>query len=159
MDLLTREEDANRATRFDIDLLTRRLTAATRWLKDQPETKALPLGYFGASTGAAAALKAAAFLGPNIAAVVSRGGRPDMAMADLQRVQAPTLLIVGERDDVVLDLNRCAYEQLGARKELVVVPRATHLFEEPGTLEEVARLARDWFARYLIPRADERRSA
>ena len=159
MDLLTREEDADRATRFDIDLLTRRLTGATRWLKDQPETKALLLGYFGASTGAAAALKAAAALGPDIAAVVSRGGRPDMAMADLQRVKAPTLLIVGERDDLVLDLNRRAYEKLGARKELVIVPRATHLFEEPGTLEEVARLARDWFARYLIPRADERRSA
>ena len=159
MDLLTREEDADRATRFDIDLLTRRLMGATRWLKDQPETKALPLGYFGASTGAAAALKAAAALGADIAAVVSRGGRPDMAMADLPRVKAPTLLIVGERDDLVLDLNRRAYEKLGARKELVIVSRATHLFEEPGTLEEVARLAREWFARYLIPRADERRSA
>jgi dienelactone hydrolase len=159
MDLLTADEDAHRATRFDIDLLTRRLTAATRWLKDQPETTTLPLGYFGASTGAAAALKAAAALGPDVAAVVSRGGRPDLAMADLPHVQAPTLLIVGERDDVVLDLNRRAFEKLGARKELVVVPRATHLFEEPGTLEEVARLARDWFARYLIPRAGERRSA
>ena len=151
MDLLTREEDTSRATRFDIDLLTRRLTAATRWLREQPETKALRLGYFGASTGAAAALKAAATLGPDIAAVVSRGGRPDLAMADLQHVQAPTLLIVGERDDIVLDLNRRACAKLVARNELVVVPQATHLFEEPGTLEEVARLARDWFARYLIP--------
>ncbi|MBI2492650.1 MAG: dienelactone hydrolase family protein [Candidatus Rokubacteria bacterium] len=149
MDLLTPEEDALRATRFDIDLLTRRLTAATRWLADQPETKALPLGYFGASTGAAAALKAAAALGPDVRAVVSRGGRPDLAAPDLPRVQAPTLLIVGGLDDVVLDLNRRAYETLTARKELVVVPRATHLFEEPGALEEVARLARDWFTRYL----------
>ena len=159
MDLLTPDEDADRASRFDIELLTRRLTAATRWLKDQPEAKMLPLGYFGASTGAAAALKAAAALGPDIAAVVSRGGRPDLAMADLPRVQAPTLLIVGERDDLVLDLNRRAHAKLGALKELVVVPRATHLFEEPGTLEEVARLARDWFTRHLIPRAGERRSA
>ncbi|MBI1963722.1 MAG: dienelactone hydrolase family protein [Candidatus Rokubacteria bacterium] len=151
MDLLTPEEDALRATRFDIDLLTRRLTAATRWLADQPETKALPLGYFGASTGAAAALKAAAALGPDVRAVVSRGGRPDLAAPDLPRVQAPTLLIVGGLDDVVLDLNRRAYETLTARKELVVVPRATHLFEEPGALEEVARLARDWFTRYLGP--------
>ena len=149
MYLLTPEEDALRATRFDIDLLTRRLTAATRWLADQPETKALPLGYFGASTGAAAALKAAAALGPDVRAVVSRGGRPDLAAPDLPRVQAPTLLIVGGLDDVVLDLNRRAYETLTARKELVVVPRATHLFEEPGALEEVARLARDWFTRYL----------
>ncbi|MBI2158588.1 MAG: dienelactone hydrolase family protein [Candidatus Rokubacteria bacterium] len=149
MDLLTPAEDALRATRFDIDLLTRRLTAATRWLADQPETKALPLGYFGASTGAAAALKAAAALGPDVRAVVSRGGRPDLAAPDLPRVQAPTLLIVGGLDDVVLDLNRRAYETLTARKELVVVPRATHLFEEPGALEEVARLARDWFTRYL----------
>jgi dienelactone hydrolase len=153
MDLLTPEEDALRATRFDIDLLTRRLTAATRWLADQPETKALPLGYFGASTGAAAALKAAAALGPDVRAVVSRGGRPDLAAPDLPRVQAPTLLIVGGLDDVVLDLNRRAYETLTARKELVVVPRATHLFEEPGALEEVARLARDWFTRYLGPPA------
>ena len=153
MDLLTPEEDALRATRFDIDLLTRRLTAATRWLADQPETKALPLGYFGASTGAAAALKAAAALGPDVRAVVSRGGRPDLAAPDLPRVQAPTLLIVGGLDDVVLDLNRRAYETLTARKELVVVPRATHLFEEPGALEEVARLARDWFTHYLGPPA------
>lgn len=149
MDLLTPEEDALRATRFDIDLLTRRLTAATRWLADQPETKALPLGYFGASTGAAAALKAAAALGPDVRAVVSRGGRPDLAAPDLPRVQAPTLLIVGGLDDVVLDLNRRAYETLTARKELVVVPRATHLFEEPGALDDVANLAAEWFGKWL----------
>jgi dienelactone hydrolase len=149
IDLLTEQEDADRRTRFDIELLTRRLLAATAWLASEPDTKALPLGYFGASTGAAAALKAAATLGPDVAAVVSRGGRPDLAAPDLPRVHAPTLLIVGGLDDVVLDLNRHAYETLVARKELVVIPRATHLFEEPGALEEVARLARDWFTRYL----------
>ena len=149
IDLLTEQEDADRRTRFDIELLTRRLLAATAWLASEPDTKALPLGYFGASTGAAAALKAAAILGPDVAAVVSRGGRPDLAAPDLPRVHAPTLLIVGGLDDVVLDLNRHAYETLVARKELVVIPRATHLFEEPGALEEVARLARDWFTRYL----------
>jgi len=149
IDLLTEQEDASRQTRFDIDLLTQRLLAVTEWLRSEPDTKALPLGYFGASTGAAAALKAAATLGPDVAAVVSRGGRPDLAAPDLPRVQAPTLLIVGGHDDVVLDLNRRAYDTLVARKELVVIPRATHLFEEPGALEEVARLARDWFTRYL----------
>jgi dienelactone hydrolase len=149
IDLLTEQEDADRRTRFDIELLTQRLLAATAWLASEPDTKALPLGYFGASTGAAAALKAAATLGPDVAAVVSRGGRPDLAAPDLPRVHAPTLLIVGGLDDVVLDLNRHAYETLVARKELVVIPRATHLFEEPGALEEVARLARDWFTRYL----------
>ncbi len=149
IDLLTEQEDAYRRTRFDIELLTRRLLAATEWLRSEPETKALPFGYFGASTGAAAALKAAATLGPDVAAVVSRGGRPDLAAPDLPRVQAPTLLIVGGHDDMVLDLNRHAYDTLVARKELVVIPRATHLFEEPGALEEVARLARDWFTRYV----------
>jgi len=149
IDLLTEQEDASRQTRFDIDLLTQRLLAVTEWLRSEPDTKALPLGYFGASTGAAAALKAAAILGPDVAAVVSRGGRPDLAAPDLPRVQAPTLLIVGGSDDIVLDLNRRAYEKLETRKELVVIPRATHLFEEPGALEEVARLARDWFTRYL----------
>lgn len=159
IDLLTEKEDAAHQTRFDIELLTRRLLAATEWLRTQAETKPRRLGYFGASTGAAAALKAAAALGPEVAAVVSRGGRPDLAAADLPRVQAPTLLIVGGYDDIVLDLNRRAYEKLGARRELVVVPRATHLFEEPGALEEVARLAREWFTRYLASPAGERRSA
>jgi dienelactone hydrolase len=148
-DLLTREEDTVYATRFDIDLLTRRLIAATRWIAQQPETRELPVGYFGASTGAAAALMAAAELPDLIQAVVSRGGRPDMAMRVLERVRAPTLLIVGGYDEVVIDLNRQAYDALAATRELVIVPGATHLFEEPGTLEEVARLATAWFQRHL----------
>jgi pimeloyl-ACP methyl ester carboxylesterase len=148
-DLLTREEDTVYATRFDIDLLTRRLVAATRWMAQQPETRELPVGYFGASTGAAAALMAAAELPDRVQAVVSRGGRPDMAMRVLERVRAPTLLIVGGHDEVVIDLNRQAYDALAAIRELVIVPGATHLFEEPGTLEEVARLATAWFQRHL----------
>jgi pimeloyl-ACP methyl ester carboxylesterase len=151
LDLLSSEEDESRESRFDIDLLTERLVTATRWARKQPDVGALPLGYFGASTGAAAALKAAAALGEEIAAVVSRGGRPDLAGGDLPRVHAPTLLIVGGHDDVVIDLNREAYAKLGAVKKLVIVPRATHLFEEPGALEEVARLAAAWFTRYLVP--------
>lgn len=149
MDLLTREEDATYETRFDIDLLTVRLEAATRWLAALPETKNLTLGYFGASTGAAAALRAAAALGPSIGAVVSRGGRPDLAWEALRQVMAPTLLIVGELDYPVVELNQRAYQQLKVEKQLVLVPGATHLFEEPGTLEEVARLASEWFQRHL----------
>lgn len=149
MDLLTEAEDAVYETRFDIDLLTRRLLQATRWLREQPNTHHLLIGYFGASTGAAAALKAAAALGPSIGAVVSRGGRPDMAQEVLGQVQSPTLLIVGGNDDVVLQLNRHAYAHLKGTKQLVVIPGATHLFEEPGALEEVARLATQWFERYL----------
>jgi dienelactone hydrolase len=154
-DLLTKEEDADYKTRFDIDLLTQRLEAATEWLAEQPQTEALAIGYFGASTGAAAALQGAAALKDKIRAVVSRGGRPDLAWSALDRVWAPTLLIVGGRDDVVIELNQRAYERLKTKKQLVIVPGATHLFEEPGTLEEVARLACDWFKRYLIvpPRA------
>jgi len=149
MDLLTREEDTVYDNRFDIDLLTWRLERATQWLMEQAEGKTLDFGYFGASTGAAAALNAAATLGPSIAAVVSRGGRPDLAMDALARVQSPTLLIVGGLDDVVIDLNREAYEKLSTEKQLVIVPGATHLFEEPGTLQEVARLAGHWFKRYF----------
>ena len=149
MDLLTPREDATYETRFDIDLLTRRLECATQWLVDQPPSASLDIGYFGASTGAAAALQAAATLGPPIGAVVSRGGRPDLAMSALDRVQSPTLLIVGGLDDIVIDLNRQAYEKLTAEKHLAIVPGATHLFEEPGTLQEAARLAADWFKRYL----------
>lgn len=148
-DLLTREEDATYETRFDIDLLTRRLEAATRWLLKQPQTKTLSTGYFGASTGAAAALQAAAALGPVIGAVVSRGGRPDLAHSVLTQVQAPTLLIVGGKDHVVIDLNRQAYAYLRGEKQLVIIPGATHLFEEPGTLQEVARIASQWFVRHL----------
>ncbi|MFQ5790091.1 MAG: dienelactone hydrolase family protein [Acidobacteriota bacterium] len=156
-DLLTEEEDVDRQARFDIDLLTERLRLATRWIGENPETSALGVGYFGASTGAAAALKAAAELGPSILAVVSRGGRPDLAEPVLDRVESPTLLIVGERDDEVVELNRQACKRLRGRKELFLVPGATHLFEEPGTLEEVARLATNWFRRYLSAASDSRK--
>ena len=149
IDLLTEREDATYETRFDIDLLSRRLAAATRWLGTEPRTAHLDIGYFGASTGAAAALRAAADPGLRINAIVSRGGRPDLAESALDRVQAPTLLIVGGYDDVVIELNQRAYERLRGVKELVIVPGATHLFEEPGALEEVARLAARWFGRYL----------
>ncbi len=148
MDLLTEKEDARYETRFDIDLLTDRLLQVTRWLQGQPGTTSLGIGYFGASTGAAAALKAAASPGTVIEAVVSRGGRPDLAGEALVHVQSPTLLIVGGDDHTVIQLNRAALAKLTATKELVVVPGATHLFEEPGTLEEVARLATQWFKRY-----------
>jgi dienelactone hydrolase len=118
-------------------------------LLDQPQSASFAIGYFGASTGAAAALQAAAGFGRSIAAVVSRGGRPDLAMSALDRVEAPTLLIVGGLDDTVIDLNRTAYRKLKAEKQLAIVPGATHLFEEPGTLQEVARLAAEWFQRHL----------
>ncbi|MBI3995025.1 MAG: dienelactone hydrolase family protein [Nitrospirae bacterium] len=149
IDLLTQPEDAVYKTRFDIHLLTDRLTAATKWLMGQPQTEGLKIGYFGASTGAAAALHAAAVLGPVIGAVVSRGGRPDMAGPVLDRVKTPALLIVGGNDDVVIELNQQAYALLRGKKELIIIPGATHLFEEPGTLEEVARLAAEWFKRHL----------
>lgn len=154
IDLLTSQEDLDYETRFDIPLLTRRLLAATRWLQSDSRTRGLPIGYFGASTGAAAALQAAAAQGENIAAVVSRGGRPDLAGEDaLGRVRCPTLLIVGGSDDVVIELNQQADALLQCPKELVIIPGATHLFEEPGTLEEVARLAAQWFRRHLKPAA------
>jgi putative phosphoribosyl transferase len=149
MDLLTEEEDAVYQSRFNIDLLTERLLLATKWLREQPRTKDLVIGYFGASTGAAAALKAAAAEDSKIGAVVSRGGRPDLAEEALTRVQSPTLLIVGGNDHVVIELNREAYARLQGKKQLVIVPGATHLFEEPGTLEEVARLATKWFKQHL----------
>jgi dienelactone hydrolase len=149
MDLLTRQEDRNYETRFDIDLLTSRLECATDWIMQQPRSKSLDIGYFGASTGAAAALYAAASFGPGIGAVVSRGGRPDLALPALHRVQAPTLFIVGGLDDTVIELNRKAYRQLIAEKNLVIISGATHLFEEPGTLEQAARCAADWFKQHL----------
>ena len=149
-DLLTPDEEAYRANVFDIGLLARRLTGVTRWLRAQPATAGLPVGYFGASTGAAAALWAAAEPGSGIAAVVSRGGRPDLASPRLGSVRAPTLLIVGGHDDVVLGLNRQAQAGLRCENDLAVVPGATHLFEEPGTLAAAAELARDWFARHLV---------
>ena len=147
LDLLTPAEDRQVHNRFDIALLTDRLRAAAAWLGAQEATTALPLGLFGASTGAAAALQLAADPAVPVAAVVSRGGRPDLAGADaLRAVEAPTLLIVGGADEPVIDLNRLAYAELGCVKRLAIVPGATHLFDEPGTLEEVARLATDWFA-------------
>jgi dienelactone hydrolase len=152
-DLLTAPEDAEdrrtRALRFDIALLSERLIGAIDWLRDQPVLQALPVGLFGASTGAAAALVAAADRPEHVAAVVSRGGRPDLAGGALGRVESPTLLIVGERDRQVLTLNREAAALLAAHHEIAVVPGATHLFEEPGALAEVARMSADWFARFL----------
>lgn len=154
MDLLTADEDAvdlrTRQLRFDIDLLATRLVSAAEWLSGQPELEQLPLGYFGASTGAAAALVAAARRPEGVAAVVSRGGRPDLAGDHLQQVRAATLLIVGGHDTTVLRLNRQAYGLLQVERRLDVVPGATHLFEEPGAMDEVARLAGDWFADHLI---------
>jgi dienelactone hydrolase len=155
MDLLTKKEDEVYRTRFDIELLTRRLTEATRWLMHHPQAKELRVGYFGASTGAAAALKAATVLGQVIGAVVSRGGRPDLAGPFLSQVQSPTLLIVGGLDNAVIPLNQQAYEQIKTEKKLVIVPGATHLFEEPGTLEKVADLAAQWFLDHLSPRSKE----
>ncbi|HEU4844918.1 MAG TPA: alpha/beta family hydrolase [Burkholderiaceae bacterium] len=153
IDLLSPEEDQDSNARFDIALLTDRLATAAAWLHRQPASAALPLGLFGASTGAAAALRVAAGARNGaVGAVVSRGGRPDMAGPDaLQRVASPTLLIVGGNDDVVLELNREAFARLHCQKELSIVPHATHLFEEAGTLEEVARLATAWFTRHLVP--------
>jgi putative phosphoribosyl transferase len=144
-DLLLPEEELDRENVFDIPLLARRLQAATMWLCEQPETRELAVGYFGASTGAGAALWAAAEPDSPVRAVVSRGGRPDLARDRLPAVQAPTLLVVGGRDDVVLDLNREAAAQMRCEHRIEVVPGATHLFEEPGTLEVVAELARRWF--------------
>ena len=152
-DLLTEEEEAidsqTRHLRFDIDLLTQRLIDATTWVKRQDETMGLNIGYFGASTGGAAALVAAALLGDSIGAVVSRGGRPDLAESALSYVKSPTLLIVGGFDEVVIKLNEEAFAQLQCKKEFKIVPGATHLFEEPGKLEEVAWTTAEWFRRYL----------
>ncbi|MDP1997411.1 MAG: dienelactone hydrolase family protein [Gallionella sp.] len=149
-DLLTREEDRDYETRFDIALLTRRLLAATAWLRTNPTTQTLKLGYFGASTGAAAALQAAAEMGHGTAAVVSRGGRPDLAgEVALRRVTAPTLLIVGSADYGVIELNQQAYALMNCEKKLTLIPGATHLFEESGTLQQAAHSAADWFAQHL----------
>lgn len=147
-DLLTEEEDQHYDNRFDIDLLTKRLVGATEWMERLPAAKDCRIGYFGASTGAASALKAAAWL-PHIGAVVSRGGRPDLAMNNLPKVEAPTLLIVGSLDYDVLQLNKEAYIKLECEKKLEVVEGATHLFEEPGKMEIVSELAGNWFEKYL----------
>lgn len=149
IDLLEEWESDDRSKVFDIDLLAERLLSATGWLEQDEQTRDLAIGYFGASTGAAAALQAAAAEGERIKAVVSRGGRPDLAMDYLPRVKAPTLLIVGGNDWPVIQLNRKAYDLLPGIKDIVVIPGATHLFEEPGALEEVARLASDWLGKYL----------
>jgi dienelactone hydrolase len=155
MDLLTRqEEDADAAAghlRFDIPFLAERLAAATDWLLANHDTRSLRIGYFGASTGAAAALVAAVRRPAAVGAIVSRGGRPDLAGPVVAQVQVPTLLIVGEEDRTVRGLNQEALKRLHGEKDLAIVPGATHLFEEPGTLEEVARLATGWFVRHLMP--------
>ena len=158
IDLLTaaeeREDDRTARLRFNIHLLAHRVTGASDWLLQNEATRHLRIGYFGASTGAAAALEAAAERPNEIGAVVSRGGRPDLALPVLGRVKAPTLLIVGGRDTAVIEMNREAFEHLQAEKRLDIVPGATHLFEEPGALEHVAALARDWFIEHLgQPRA------
>lgn len=149
MDLLTPQEDRSYQTRFDIPLLTQRLHAATLWARGYQDAQSLPIGLFGASTGAAAALQVAAMPDAGIEAVVSRGGRPDLAGPALKQVRTATLLIVGGADDVVIQLNRAAYAVLNCEKQLAIVPGATHLFEEPGTLETVAEFAKDWFVQYL----------
>jgi dienelactone hydrolase len=152
IDLLTPAEDADYERRFDIALLVERLHDAVRWLAQEPATQGMAVGLFGASTGAAAALQLAAAVPSKVAAVVSRGGRPDLAGAiSLARVKAPTLLVVGSRDTEVLALNEAAYANMHCPKELVVVPGATHLFEEPGTLEIAAHHAADWFSRHFAP--------
>jgi putative phosphoribosyl transferase len=154
-DLLTQEEETvdmrTRHLRFDIGLLAERLVDATNWIKRGPDTSHLRVGYFGSSTGGGAALVAAAAVGEEIGAVVSRGGRPDLAGDALTRVKAPTLLIVGGLDYPVIRMNEDAFRELRCEKELKIVPGATHLFEEPGTIEEVARLAAGWFQRRLVP--------
>ena len=156
-DLLTASEELERNHVFDIDLLADRLIGATRWLLTQFEMPHIPLGFFGASTGAAAALQAAAELGPDIQAVVSRGGRPDLVAVRLRDVQGATLLIVGSHDPQVLELNLAASAQLRCEHQLKVIPGASHLFEEPGTLEMVAELARDWFLGHFV--TNERRDS
>nr|WP_156925955.1 alpha/beta family hydrolase [Glycomyces arizonensis] len=148
-DLLTREESDDRAKVFDVDLLAERLVEVTNWLQNRPGPENEWVGYFGASTGAAAALRAATAPGVEVRAVVSRGGRPDLAADDLPNVRTPTLLIVGERDEDVLRLNYDAQRRLGGPSRVTIVPGATHLFEEPGALESVAELAQDWFNEHL----------
>jgi len=153
-DLLTSAEELvderSAHLRFDIDMLGDRLIAVTDWLSEQEQTRSLPIGHFGASTGAGAALVAAASRPEKIRAVVSRGGRPDLAGDALPRVRAPTLLIVGGNDGPVIGMNQRALALLGGEKDLVIIPGATHLFEEAGALDQVARLARDWFTRHLV---------
>jgi len=149
-DLLTEKEDRIYENRFNIDLLTSRLIETTEWLMKYKDARDLPIAYFGASTGAASAMRAAAYFGKNIKAVVSRGGRPDLALNVLHLVNAPTLLIVGQMDVPVIQMNKQAFDQLQSVKEMKIIPGATHLFEEPGKLMEVAELAILWYKKYLI---------
>lgn len=147
IDLLTKEEDLIYESRFDIDLLAERLIRVTDWLKEFNKTKNLNIGYFGASTGAAAAVKAAVKC--EVSSIVSRGGRVDLADKELSKIETPILLIVGENDDFVIDVNEYAFKKINCTKEFSIIPKATHLFEEPGTLEEVAKQATKWFLNYL----------
>lgn len=149
-DLLTEEEDINYSNRFDIDLLTKRLAGAATWLEQFSAAKNCRIGFFGASTGAASALRVAAIM-PEVFAVISRGGRPDLAMSELSKVHAPTLFIVGSLDYDVIQLNQKAFQQLSCEKNLEIVPGATHLFEEQGSMEKVCVLATSWFKKYLEP--------
>jgi putative phosphoribosyl transferase len=153
-DLLTEEEDEIYENRFNIDLLVSRLIEVTEWLMKNENTKEYPLAYFGASTGAASALRAAAYFGDTIKAVVSRGGRPDLGLSALALVTAPTLLIVGQMDIPVVIMNKQAYDEIKTTKEMKTIPGATHLFEEPGALQEVAESAIDWFKKYLVKKED-----
>ena len=148
-DLLTEQEDRIYENRFDIDLLTERLINVTQWIQQHKELEGMPAGYFGASTGAASALCAAARLENEIKAIVSRGGRPDLSMPVLHKIKAPTLLIVGANDDIVIELNNKAYNSLAGIKKMEIIKGATHLFSEPGKLEEVAELSSNWFDKYL----------
>lgn len=148
-DLLSREEDHDLRNRFDISLLTQRVIAVTKWVDSRIDLKGLPLGFFGASTGAAAALRAAASLGSSVRAVVSRGGRPDLAYDELEGLTSPTLFIVGGLDPEVIDLNREAFKALAVKKKMVVIPGASHLFEEPGKIEEMAEVALEWFDTFI----------
>jgi putative phosphoribosyl transferase len=150
IDLLTREEEEDRRNVFDIDLLADRVLMASAWLREHTGTNRLPLGYFGASTGAGAALQAAARASFRIGAIVSRGGRPDLAERFLPQVTAPTLLLIGGEDQPVIEMNRHAYRLLRCSKQLTIIPGATHLFEEPGTLEQVAEHALKWFQQHLV---------
>lgn len=149
VDLLTKDEDLSYDRRFDIKLLAQRLIKITDWLKENEETKNLKIGYFGASTGAAAAIKAAAKEKQNVSAVVSRGGRVDLAAEQLSELETPTLLIVGANDDFVIEVNELALKKINCVKQLSLIPNATHLFEEPGTLEEVAKQTAQWFVKYF----------
>jgi putative phosphoribosyl transferase len=157
-DLLTPEEEADRGNVFDVELLASRLVAATKWLVDYPPARGLPVAYFGASTGAAAALRAASKLGDRISAVVSRGGRPDLAWNSLRDVRAPTLLVVGSADTVVVELNEAAAAQLRCPHQLELISGATHLFEEPGALAQVAALAGAWLTEWFAERTTAERS-